>query len=82
MTVEEVAEYLRIPRGSVYRLAQQGQIPCQKAGKHWRFLRPSIDLWLAARGPALQTKGGSSLRGEGLSVTPGETARRPRGGRA
>jgi len=27
MTVDEVAAYLRIPRGSVYKPAQQGQDP-------------------------------------------------------
>lgn len=48
MTVEEVAEYLRIPRGSVYKLAQRGGIPCQKVGRHWRFRREAIDLWLDA----------------------------------
>ncbi|MGB6896945.1 MAG: helix-turn-helix domain-containing protein, partial [Dehalococcoidia bacterium] len=37
MTVEEVAAYLRIPRSSVYKLAQEGRIPCQKVGRHWRF---------------------------------------------
>ena len=33
MTIAEVAEYLRIPRGSLYKLAQQGRIPCQKVGE-------------------------------------------------
>jgi excisionase family DNA binding protein len=46
MTVEEVAEYLRIPRGSVYKLAQRGKIPCQKVGRHWRFRREAVDKWL------------------------------------
>ena len=30
MSVDEVAVYLRIPRGSVYKLAQRGKIPGQK----------------------------------------------------
>jgi excisionase family DNA binding protein len=46
MTVDEVAAYLRIPRSSVYRLAQQGKIPCQKAGRHWRFRRQALERWL------------------------------------
>ena len=46
MTVEEVAEYLRIPRGSIYKLAQRGGIPCQKVGRHWRFRREAVDAWL------------------------------------
>lgn len=46
MTVEEVAQYLRIPQSSVYRLAQRGRIPCQKVGRRWRFHREAIDHWL------------------------------------
>ena len=46
MTIAEVAEYLRIPRGSVYKLAQRGRIPCQKVGRHWRFRKAALDLWL------------------------------------
>ena len=47
MTIAEVAEYLRIPRGSIYKLAQQGKIPCQKVGRHWRFRREALDQWLS-----------------------------------
>lgn len=47
MTVREVAEYVRIPLSSVYKLAQEGRIPCQKAGRQWRFNRQAIDLWLS-----------------------------------
>ena len=52
MTVAEVAAYLRIPRSSVYKLAQYGKIPCQKVGRHWRFRRQAVERWLeaAARG--------------------------------
>jgi excisionase family DNA binding protein len=46
MTIAEVAAYLRIPRGSVYKLAQRGGIPCQKVGRHWRFRREAIEQWL------------------------------------
>ena len=47
MTVDEVAAYLRIPRSSVYKLAQQGRLHCQKAGRRWRFSRKAVDAWLA-----------------------------------
>lgn len=52
MTVDEVAAYLRIPRSSVYKLAQQGRLPCQKAGRRWRFSRKAVDAWLAGSGEA------------------------------
>jgi len=58
MTIEEVAAYLRIPRGSVYKLAQRRKIPCQKVGRHWRFHRESLEQWLANQGAyARQTLG-------------------------
>jgi excisionase family DNA binding protein len=62
MTVDEVAAYLRIPRSSVYKLAQQGKIPCQKVGRHWRFRRERIDQWLDAA-EAHQKSGASPERG-------------------
>ncbi len=34
MTVEEAAEYLpKVPRGSIYKLAQRCGIPCQQIGR-------------------------------------------------
>ena len=47
MTIAEVAEYLHIPRGSVYKLAQRGKIPCQKVERHWRFRREAVERWLS-----------------------------------
>ena len=47
MTIEEVANYLRIPVSSVYKLAQEGKIPAQKVGRHWRFHRPTLTKWIA-----------------------------------
>ena len=46
MTIDEVAAYLRIPRASMYKLAQRGKIPGQKLGRHWRFRREALDDWL------------------------------------
>lgn len=46
MTIGETASYLRISLSSLYKLAQDGRIPCQKVGKHWRFRKEAIDHWL------------------------------------
>lgn len=48
MTISEVSQYLRIARSSIYKLAQEGKIPCQKVGRHWRFRREALDRWLDA----------------------------------
>ena len=46
MTIEEVAAYLKIPKSTVYILAQEGKIPCQKVGRQWRFRKQTLDQWL------------------------------------
>lgn len=46
MTIEEASKYLRIPRSSLYKLAQGGKVPCQKVGRHWRFRKETLDRWL------------------------------------
>jgi excisionase family DNA binding protein len=46
MTIGELAEYLKIPKSTVYKLAQEGKIPCQKVGRQWRFHREAIDNWI------------------------------------
>jgi len=49
MTIEEASKYLQIPLSSLYKLAQDGKIPCQKVGRHWRFRKETIDHWLDER---------------------------------
>ena len=46
LTIEELSEYLRIPRSTLYKLCQEGRIPSQKVGRHWRFRKQTIDQWL------------------------------------
>lgn len=48
LTIHETSAYLRIPLRSLYKLAQEGRIPCQKVGRHWRFRRQALDRWLEA----------------------------------
>jgi excisionase family DNA binding protein len=50
MTLDELCGYLRIAKSSLYKLAQDGKIPCQKVGKHWRFRKEAIDRWLEEGG--------------------------------
>jgi excisionase family DNA binding protein len=46
LTIEELAAYLKISKSALYKLAQKGEVPGQKVGKHWRFRRDIIDQWL------------------------------------
>ncbi len=47
LTVEEAAKLLKIPRSSVYKLAQEGKIPAKKVGRHWRFHRGVLLRYVA-----------------------------------
>lgn len=51
MTLDEVAAYLKLPKSTTYKLAQEGRIPGQKLGKQWRFGKVAIDRWLASDQP-------------------------------
>ena len=50
MTVDDVAEYLRLNREVVLRKARKGEIPAVKVGtKTYRFYREQIDEWLKSK---------------------------------
>jgi excisionase family DNA binding protein len=46
MTLEEVAKYLKLQPQTVYKWAQEGQIPGAKLGKEWRFRRRILNEWV------------------------------------
>lgn len=46
LTIDELAKYLKISRSTLYKLAQEGKLPSQKVGRHWRFHRAAVDRWL------------------------------------
>src|SRR4030042_6600423 len=46
MTVEELGQYLRFTRKTIYRLLKQGGMPAVKIGSKWRFDKAAIDRWL------------------------------------
>jgi excisionase family DNA binding protein len=59
MTLEEVARYLKLKPQTVYKWAQEGQIPGAKLGKEWRFRRSILDEWIDAS--IILSKGGLDL---------------------
>ena len=46
MTLQEVADYLRVTTKTIYRMLEKGDIPARKVGRQWRFDKASIDVWL------------------------------------
>jgi len=55
MTVKEVSAYLRLAESTVYKLAQEGQLPGRKVGGAWRFSRKEIEGWLR-KWPSIEIK--------------------------
>ena len=46
MGIKGLSEYLDISHSTAYKLAQEGKVPGQKVGKHWRFREETINKWL------------------------------------
>ena len=49
LTLEELHTYLKIPKPTLYQMAQTRRLPAAKVGKHWRFRKAEIDEWLNAQ---------------------------------
>lgn len=58
MTVEQLSAYLQMSKSTLYKLAQEGRVPGQKVGKHWRFRKDSIERWLDDESKAQTPRGG------------------------
>ena len=52
MMIDELSDCLKISRSRLYKPAQEGKVPCQKVGRHWRFRKEAIDRWLEEGGAA------------------------------
>ena len=46
LTLEEVAQFLRIHPSTVYRLLRKHTIPAFKVGSDWRFNQDSVENWV------------------------------------
>ena len=62
LTIEELAEYLKMGRTKLYSMARDGDIPASKVGNQWRFDRDEIDQWMKNQRPV-----SASQRQEGVA---------------
>ena len=46
MNLKEIAGYLGVHISTIYKYAQQGNIPAFKIGTDWRFPKKHIDEWI------------------------------------
>jgi excisionase family DNA binding protein len=50
LTVDELAEYLQLPREIIYHWRLEGTGPkATKLGKHLRYSRANVEAWLKSR---------------------------------
>ena len=54
LTLAEAADYLRISRDSLYKMAQERRIPASRVGRQWRFHKEVLDEWLRAQARAVR----------------------------
>lgn len=62
LTVNELAEYLRVHRSTIYRLLKKGLLPGFKIGSDWRFNVEVIDQWRMKQGAILLTEDADTLK--------------------
>ena len=57
MRLDELADYLKVSKSTLYKLVQRGSLPGQKVGKQWRFHKSAVDDWLRQHPEHLREKG-------------------------
>ncbi|MFW6106558.1 MAG: helix-turn-helix domain-containing protein [bacterium] len=62
LTVDEVADFLRVKPSTVYEWAKQGKIPASKVGRLWRFSRKDVEAWV--RNGGVQPHDGGTQTGD------------------
>ena len=70
LTIEELADYLKLKPQTIYKWAQTGKIPGAKFGKEWRFRRSLIEKWIDSRissQPERSTESKGKKKGQGPS---------------
>jgi excisionase family DNA binding protein len=49
LTLEELADYLRVKKRTIYEWVKKGKIPAIKTVGQWRFKKSKIDDWLESQ---------------------------------
>jgi len=55
MDLDELANYLRLQKQTIYNWLHQGKISGIKVGGVWRFDRKEVDAWLKSRRRVLRS---------------------------
>ncbi|MDP2652714.1 MAG: helix-turn-helix domain-containing protein [Candidatus Omnitrophota bacterium] len=46
MTIDDLAQYLRVKKRTIYDWVKKGKIPAIKTVGQWRFRKEKVDAWL------------------------------------
>lgn len=46
LTLQEIAEYLKVDKRTVYRMVKSKKLPAFKVGNQWRFSKTDIFKWI------------------------------------
>lgn len=65
LTVDEVAEYLRVHPITVQRWCRSGDLPAAKIGRAYRIRKSDLDAWWAKHSPGHPDRRSSSIGDEG-----------------
>jgi len=57
MDIDELADYLKLQKQTIYNWLHKGKISGLKVGGVWRFNRKDIDTWLKTKRRALRIPG-------------------------
>lgn len=57
LTINEVAQILRMHPTTIYRLVKRGELPGFKIGGAWRIGKASLDSFLSAEVPPVRPRG-------------------------
>jgi excisionase family DNA binding protein len=67
LSLDELAAYLKMPKSTLYKLTQRGELPGHKIGKAWRFDRDEVDEHIKA---GAKKGSGSAESGEQTRLGP------------
>lgn len=71
LTVQEVADYLRLKERKIYYLIAQKRIPCVRASGKWLFPKDKIDQWLHGEPKAAEAAPATTASGSAPPVLSG-----------
>jgi excisionase family DNA binding protein len=49
LTIDELADHLKVSKETIYKMAKANKLPSSKIGNQWRFNRQIIDQWLVSQ---------------------------------